>query len=469
MKDIFISDYLGVDNKELKKYGVFDSIINRDSNFFINILRLKKTKTPEFLQSYNNINNYYRDIMTLLDLSKVPDDKLYREALRKFAFSEVNGINLGFSESKGGSGFGKKLAKIVVKDAYDIVKTGSVQPEIFHLVGLFEENIGADRLSDMIATIILDDIKSYTRRINCELGINSDSRPNLEFYNGIVFNPYKQCELLYVPTEILHELPIARDWSEIDRVIAENEIIRREINEAVGESWYKMASAEKKEYIKEHIFKNPDKCARVLNGYQEAELAEYDLSKNLDYNVACIFKNIIESGVLNFLIHGGRDTFDSQQIGLLILENFKHWIENQKGWELILQAPSNHKEKTVQKLIQLCGQDICDKNNFDFSFEADEGPGPSDIKISRGSKDKTIIEVKLNSNPQYLHGYKEQIEIYKTVEKTEKGIYLYVKVETHPSRDAKLQALYEDTKILNISAPLLYVIDARKKESASVR
>lgn len=47
MEDIFITEFFKL-NDEFKKLGVFDSIINRDSSFFINLLRLRVTNTPEF-------------------------------------------------------------------------------------------------------------------------------------------------------------------------------------------------------------------------------------------------------------------------------------------------------------------------------------------------------------------------------------------------------------------------------------
>ena len=53
----------------------------------------------------------------------------------------------------------------VISDAFDIVKKGILYPEIFQLVSLFEENIGPDRLSDMISTIIYPDMVAYTKRI----------------------------------------------------------------------------------------------------------------------------------------------------------------------------------------------------------------------------------------------------------------------------------------------------------------
>lgn len=55
---LFVSDYLGLDD-ELDRLGTFDSIIDEDSNFFINLVRLKFTTVPEFQNSYATINNFF--------------------------------------------------------------------------------------------------------------------------------------------------------------------------------------------------------------------------------------------------------------------------------------------------------------------------------------------------------------------------------------------------------------------------
>lgn len=334
---------------------------------------------------------------------------------------------------------------------------------------MFEENVGADRLSDMIATIILPDILAYTKRINLELGINPKNYPDIEFCNEIAINPYKNCELLYLPEEILHELPIARCWNDIDRVIAENKVIRDEVNEAIGTEWRKLASIEKKSYLKEHIFKDAERCSHVIDGYREEEIDRFSPASDIEYFIATIFKQMKRSGVFNFLEHSDRSGIGSWDVSLKVLDIFRSWVEYNKGWDLILSAPSAKREKTVQSLIQLSGIQYCTDNNFDFTFEPNEGPGPADIKISRGAKDKTIIEVKLNSNPDYLHGYEEQLETYAKAERTEKCIYVYVKVEKHPERDKKIKQIYDKKKRLGGIVPCLYIIDAQKKMSASRR
>lgn len=228
---MFVSEYLGVSS--LKDYGVFDALIEKDSHFFINILRLKNSRIPEFIEAYKHLNSYFNDIATLLDAADSPEmsDKMYKSARNKFNFHEVNGINLGFSKSSTGAGWGPKISNKVLRDAYQIIKKGNKQPEIFHLVSLFEENIAGDRLSDMIATIIEDYIKEYTLRIMNDIGINKSTRKELQFSpDGFVINPYKKIPILLLPEEILHELPIARCWDDISRVVIENELIRNEIN-----------------------------------------------------------------------------------------------------------------------------------------------------------------------------------------------------------------------------------------------
>lgn len=85
---------------------MFDSIINHDSPFFINLLRLKANNTSESQGSYERISNFYRQIMILLEPSKSKDDKFYRRALQLFYFPGVSGINLGVSETGINAGVG---------------------------------------------------------------------------------------------------------------------------------------------------------------------------------------------------------------------------------------------------------------------------------------------------------------------------------------------------------------------------
>lgn len=457
---VFVSEEFELGTK-LEDLGVFDSLLDEDSNYFINIKRLKLTKVPEFAESYNKINEYFKGIGILLKASNNNQDKCYRTAINKFNFSEVSGINLGFSKGTHGAGFGKKLREQIIKDAFDIIKSGSEQPEIFHLTSLFEENVGPDRLSDMVARLIYDDIVLYTKHVYELIGINKENYPDIQFKNGIVINPYKGCELLLLPIDILHELPIAKDWDDIDRVCIENETIRAEINELVGKEWKKLTVSSKKHYIKEFIFKKPEILRQVIADYDATVVPPYNIYKNLDYLIEKIIHNV--TNAKSFMVASQKNSYES---AIEILNVYKQWVENQKGYSVLETADSRNAEKIVQRTLHGCTGYYCKANGLDISPESNTGRGPVDFKISRGT-DKTVIEIKLTSNSETLHGFEVQIEEYAKSEETDSKIFLLVDNGKDSYRVKQVEDNYEQRKARGEKPAHLIIIDAKPKASAS--
>ena len=461
---MFISEYLkpGV---SLDEIGVFDSMLDKDSHFFINIICLKKSTIPEFIEAYNHINKYFTEIATLLDAADEAkmSDKMFREARRRFCFHEVNGINLGFSETPNGAGWGDSISNKVLRDAYQIVKKGSKQPEIFHLVSLFEENVAGDRLSDMIATIIEPQIKQYTLRIMKDLDIRSKKVKGIQFLkDGLIKNPFKNAPILMLPKELLHELPIAKCWDDIDRVVTENEIIRREISYEIGAKWQKWARTEQKEYILRNVFLEPDVCGRVIEGYKKEDIPLFDIRMDPDYFAAWLLKTIKETESFKPI----KTEPSSYEATIDILNIFKDWTENNRGWAVIQESPSKNREKAIQRFIHLCAKYYLKINRLDASFECNEGNGALDLKISRGL-DKTVTEIKLSSNGRYLHGFETQLEQYKEAESTENSVYLFINIG-NDIRKEKLLSLYEINKESGRKCPELFIVDAVQKTSASL-
>ena len=437
---MFVSEYL---NTDLDATGVFDFLLDKDSHFFINVIRLRKSAIPEFIEAYKQMNHYFSDIATLLDAADEPDtkDKMYREARKRFHFHEVNGINFGFSESRWSAGGEDVISDQVLRDAYQIVKKGSKQPEIFHLVSLFEENVAGDRLSDMLATIIEPYIKRYTLRIMDELGISQTSHPELLFHpDGLIQNPFKQAPILLFPEEILHELPIAKDWDDINRVASENDTIRREISAEIGKEWTRWASADQKRYLKSHIFMEPDACGRVIDGYRAEELEALDPREDPEYMAEILLKRI--KAALPFGTQKRNpSSFDAT---MAVIDIFRDWVENNRGWAEIQDSPTKKREKAVQRFVHLGAKYYVQVNNLDLSFEPDEGRGPVDIKLSRGN-DRTLAEIKLSSNGQYHHGYQAQVEEYGRAERTRNLIYVFVDVG-NPGRLDTIKKLHAKNK-----------------------
>lgn len=140
-----------------------------------------------------------------------------------------------------------------------------------------------------------------------------------------------------------------------------------------------------------------------------------------------------------------------------ILWIFKDWVENNGGWKDIQNTETSVKEKTIQRLIYLGAKTYLIDQNLDMTCEGNIGVGQEDFKISRGN-DKTVIEVKVTSNPRCRHGYEKQLPRYAEAEHTENMIFCLV--------DLGDRGIVEEVK--SIKGPDLYVIDATPKKSASV-
>jgi hypothetical protein len=94
-----------------------------------------------------------------------------------------------------------------------------------------------------------------------------------------------------------------------------------------------------------------------------------------------------------------------------------------------------------------------------------DGRGPADFKVSRGSKDKAIVEFKLAGNSQLKKNLKKQAEIYATASDAKCAI----KVIVYFTKDEleKVQRIFKELGLKENED--LILIDARKdnKPSAS--
>lgn len=460
---IFISDYLGIKSNSLKNLGVFDAIINKDSQFYLNIIKLRDSSVPEFKCSYNKINDFFGKIMKLLMSSTGKNDKAYKTALKMFNFHGIKEVNLGFSNSGKDAGFGPELSKKIISDAKEIIDVGINNPELFELMCLFEENIGPDRLSDMIVGIIKEDIREYTRGINKKLKLKETKK--LIMKNGIFINSYKNCELWYLPEELLYKLPIATSWDKIDEVINANAAIRQEINTEVANKWKAMSSEERKKEIRESIFCDKQKGERIIKSYKNTTVEDYNVGTNTEYLAQKILKELKENDVFNYLEHTNKNELSSFEVAKNILNKFKGYVENNGIWRHILDHPSRKREKLVQSLIYLCGHEITIVENIDISCEPNEGSGEVDFKYSRGN-DKTVVEIKISTNRNYVDGYKEQIEQYALSEYTGNKIYVLVVID-NMEKIKPIKELYEEGIKKNKNVPYPIFINATEKLSAS--
>jgi hypothetical protein len=58
----------------------------------------------------------------------------------------------------------------------------------------------------------------------------------------------------------------------------------------------------------------------------------------------------------------------------------------------------------------------------DFNSEVNNGRGPVDFKVSRGNKDKTLVEFKLARNSKLRQNLEKQVQIYEDANRTKKSL-----------------------------------------------
>ena len=456
---INLSKYLGLGGR-LEEEGIFDLVLNKDAPYFINIKRLAVSSEKEFADSYAKIQEFFRQIYKLLSKAKDKDSRLYKEAEKRFQLHEINNLGLGYSKSINGNAFGKELIKNIVSDAKEIIDAGNSDLELFELIGLFTDKVGPDRLSDMYSNLILDDIIEYTLNKYKVLGISKENFPKEKFEDGFLINPYKEKPVLLLPKNILQELPVAKEWEDVDYVCTKNQVIRNEINRVVADEWSEMTVSEKKKFVKEHVMKHKNIFDMLVKQYKQFSVDEYDF-QNDPVGFYIITQNLdkIDIGELEV-----KSTYSPKDIVLKICEKFKDLVENNALSKLLYDNNGKSRgEKSAQLLFYGIASSFCEANNIDCSPELNSGRGNIDFKFSKGYTDKIIVEMKLTSNQQLVHGLTVQIMEYAKAEKTDKLIYLVIDDSNNEKRIEKMYKAYNDMKI---KSDLIFV-DAIPKASAS--
>jgi hypothetical protein len=424
-----LSEYLGVLQKDLYKEGCFDTILDMDSLMFINFNRVKGTKTKELKKAYKHILNLFHKIGVLLLSSTKENDIFWKKAFKLLEMSEFEEICLGYANSStAGAGSGKDLKMKILTTAKQILDAGVKEPEIFELVGLFEDDIGPDRLSDFIARTISKYLEDFSKRILASLNINPQTKKYIEFSDGLIINPANHKRLYLLPVDILHELPVAREWEDIEMVCRSNERFREEINKIIGQEWQKMTVSQKKIEARKILLNNPELLLSLVEDYRSFNLKEYDFEKDPLGEATWLsaakfyakkYPLVIENNATH-TINGLKN------IARIICNKYKDLIENGGLSELLYSDEKPRKERIAQKLFFGIADIYCESNNLDINAEANSGRGAVDFKFSSGYKLRVIVEIKLTSNKQLVHGFEKQIKEYKKAEKNAFAIYLVI-------------------------------------------
>lgn len=465
---ISFTDKYNLDKDSFSETGAFDVILDMDSRLFLDPALLSICKIKEFNKAKEKVEEYFSNIIKLLGFSKVISDQFWKKADKLLKFSEVTGTCFGYTK-KGTSGnaIGKKLRNIILMTIKELIDAGEKDPTIFELLGVFQEGIGCDRISDLLTFILLPEILMYTQRVmekfnlaDTEIDIN-----NIKYKTQV--NTFNNRPIILLPESLLSPLPIANNYDEIDLICRENERVRKTLNEYFNLGFKEKLS--KSEILKIMKLDSAFRQALII-AYKNAEVSKYDYDKDPsgEYIWYQIAKKYVQDFPLSLNIPQNADIDDVYDIVYKICDNFKDLIENNGLWKLLYDDTGKPKhERAAQLLFFGIADAYCKSNNIDLSREVNNGRGAVDFKLSRGAEEKILIEIKLTSNNQLKHGIEKQIPIYMKQDYTRKAIYLVIN-NGHLKALDNLMKFYNEASIIEKDKIILYTIDGSRQKSASI-
>jgi len=470
-----LSDYYQVDPARFEESGALDPILTVDTRLFIDPSLLRLTNTPELQNSYATLLAYFEDVLNVVTRIERSGDIFWRTADKLLTFPEVKGLCIGYSKTgTSGSGMGADIRGRLLESVISIINAGVVDPVIFEIVGAFEENIGPDRISDMIAKIILPDLISFTQRVCSDCGIPMETLAISRQFNNedMPVNPLieRATPIILVPKDILNDLPVVEQFTDIQYVAARNDEVRAALNLIIGTSFSAATTRARKEALKTTVTLHPDVLREILNAYKSATPSPYDFDEDRSGEVIWYqtAQKLAREAQLDLTLSLTPDLDEVYAVVLQICAHFKTLIEDNQLSQLLYDDGGLRKrESAAQLLFYGIASSYCKANNLDLSPEADSGRGPVDFKVSLGYNGRVLVELKLTSNKQLAHGFESQLPIYQTAEGgITKGIYLVI--DNGDISDGRRESFRRLVAAAGRNAPRVIMIDGHRRASASV-
>jgi hypothetical protein len=451
----------------LRNRGVFNGFVDLDSKLYVDPFLLRTADTPELRGAYDEYRAHFVQVLLLLRKS-TGRDALFRRASDLLTFKELPLVALGYSQGGiTGSGIGVELAGRLAQTAKEIIGAGVEDPAIFDLVGLIEENVGADRISDMVTRIVMPRLLKFSNRIARELQVDTTAL-RFDGQNYLLpKDPRTGKPILLLPGELLRTLPVARDWSDVDRVAAENSQLRRQVNRVIGSTWKQATRRVKKAELRAVLLRYPQLLRELLEKYSRKRARPYDFDR--DPEGLFSWFEIGSEFATNYPLRLVQPSTDELlELVRKICQRFGELVENNGLAKMFYsQAKRLRHEQFAQLLFYAVADAYCAANNLMLTRETNAGRGAVDFKIGSGYSSSLTVEIKYTSNKQLVRGFTKQLPTYAKAEGASDSIYLVLRTTASDSSIKALRKVQRSAKKAGQRVPDVLVFDARLRPSAS--
>ena len=480
---IYFSDFFGVSKQALEKFGAFNISLLADLPLFVDPFLLFNSRKSVYRGLHDRMIQY----LAFLRDKSVDDPELDPGLINAwYKFPEVGQNWLGFAaKSNRGHGLGKdfaeslhsNLGKIFGSFGKEKVTRGSHLEKLC----LIREKVGRDNISDFTNNLIHEFLLDYTQRFAIRQIVPSLRRDvavrrvrfnyDTETWEGGTFNLpwYINDYVLLTPKNILtkddtwiNKTDLIDNFHEIPDAIP-NHHLRSQVNNYFQKMLPRRPLREDRREAAfrtvQHFPELIDFC--IKNKEDTGDRAENVASQRVAISQQLYLEQFRE---LTDLLRRKTDfystpgnTYDDAYQRILFLKDV---IEDKGGHRIFYVGGSPlEREEDLHILYRMAWFATIS----DVTREANDGRGPADYKVSRGSTDKTLVEFKLAKNTQLERNLKKQAEVYQKASDAKRTIKVIVYFSA-----AERRRVERILKRLNLTgADNVVLIDARKDNKLS--
>jgi ribosomal protein S27AE len=467
------SEAFGVERSAIDDW--FDPHLKIDTILFIDPLLLLESG-GEWADAHEELIAHFVHCYGLVAKATSPSSVSAKAARRLLTFPEPFELGLGYTASgTSGSGSGDRFAERMADGIAVAISHGLDHPEHIEEIGILNEGIGADRISDATANVIKGRLIAYTQKVARFHGIRLEphkvrhARVSLDaarWHDDIVdlpTNPTSGRPIILVPERLLNRLPTlnANDWFDSHF----NDDIRLSLNLMVGQA---VTKANIVNWARLH----PDR----VRGWAEAQTSREDLRS---YDFAADPLGVVqwdreparfaaEHPLPSRVVASHSDLVE---LVAEVIRRFQHFVEEQRGWSLLWNDDATEKpEEAVQLLFLGIAQQYLRQFDVELDREVELGRGPVDFKASSGTSARLLIEVKKLHNGKFWNGLQHQLPSYLKSDDAHEGWFISVQYRSNRGAADRLKSLPDEVSILSqkIGKRIHHsAVDARRPLSAS--
>jgi hypothetical protein len=335
----------------------FDAILNADTRLFVDpFLVFKEPADSPWSDAHSLLIQHFDHAFTLIAEGNLKQHTIpYQKALALLLFREPREFCLGYTaRGTSGSGSAEGYAELIAEAISEAIKRGLKHPRHFEELGILNQGIGSDRISDITCTILKERLVGYTQGIARRHNIPMELRPiygarfdhrRMRWETPVVdvpVNPFNGGPLLLVPQRFLRDLPClnAYDWWNN----YENERLRQDVN-------YEIMGHVDKARIVAAARGDPAAVRRWTLKREKEAASSYDFTADPNGVWKWDSATAIFAAAHPLALVAASSRTQFAKIIQLIVEQFKLFIEEQGGWDLLWNTDGTEKPEHAAQLV----------------------------------------------------------------------------------------------------------------------